>query len=239
MDNIESIRKAAKQGDAEAQYRLGIWYYDGWGTGYSEIDRNRAEAIKWFRKAAEQGLADAQFILGVWYDLGGDDLGGDIEEDAHEAAKWLLQAAIQGHKLAKLYLGPGGYEFKDAWDLCRLDGVQWDDYKKFLCFLGECFLKPNTKNDENDLTREANFSLCRIEDMIGFQKIKEEAQKFEEEAQKFEKQAQKQTERCNFAMVLCGILLVLGFFIIGMMQPWGAIVLWGFLALVFWRLVKS
>ena len=101
-------------------------------------------------------------------------------------------------------------------------------------------MKPNTKNDENDLTMEANFSLCRIEDMIGFQKIKEEAQKFEEEAQKFEKQAQKQTERCNFAMVLCGILLVLGFFImlISRMHPWGAIVLWGFLAILFWTLIK-
>ena len=145
MDNIKDIREAAEQGDAEAQYRLGIWYYNGGETPYSEIDRYRAEAIKWFRKAAEQGHADAQFILGVWYDLGGDDLGGDIEEDAHEAAKWLLQAAMQGHERAKLYLGPGGYEFKDAWEGCCVDGVQWDDYEKFLSFLGECFFETQHK----------------------------------------------------------------------------------------------
>ncbi|WP_419636494.1 tetratricopeptide repeat protein, partial [Thiolapillus sp.] len=40
----------AKQGDARAQYALGVLYDNGQGVG-----QNFKEAMKWFRKAAEQG----------------------------------------------------------------------------------------------------------------------------------------------------------------------------------------
>ena len=43
-------RKAAEQGNAEAQYRLGRFYERGWG-----VVKDEAEAMKWYRKAAEQG----------------------------------------------------------------------------------------------------------------------------------------------------------------------------------------
>jgi uncharacterized protein len=55
----------AEQGDANAQFKLGLMYYNGEG-----VPEDDAEAVKWYRKAAEQGLAGAQFNLGVMYAYG-------------------------------------------------------------------------------------------------------------------------------------------------------------------------
>jgi TPR repeat protein len=60
-------KKAAKQGHAEAQYNLGIMYYNGRG-----VDVNYKKAIEWYEKAAEQGLLNAQSNLGVMYQNGQD-----------------------------------------------------------------------------------------------------------------------------------------------------------------------
>ena len=54
--------KAAEQGYASAQYRLGLMYDNGWG-----VPKDSVTAVKWFRKAAEQGHADAQWRLGMSY----------------------------------------------------------------------------------------------------------------------------------------------------------------------------
>ena len=52
---VKWFRKAAEQGLAPAQFRLGCLYDDGKG-----VEKDRQEAIKWWRKAAKQGNADAQ-----------------------------------------------------------------------------------------------------------------------------------------------------------------------------------
>ena len=62
---VEQYRSAAEQGDAEAQFALGVCHYVGQGVGQSY-----QEAAKWYRKAAEQGLAKAQHNLGVCYENG-------------------------------------------------------------------------------------------------------------------------------------------------------------------------
>ena len=80
-------RKAAEQGLAEAQYKLGLKYENGWG-----VPINHAEAVKWLSLAAEQGLAEAQFNLALKYDEGY----GVPENDA-EAVKWYRKAAEQRH----------------------------------------------------------------------------------------------------------------------------------------------
>ncbi len=49
----------AEQGNAGAQFNLGVMYYKGRG-----VPQDYAEAVKWYRKAAEQGNAGAQFNLG-------------------------------------------------------------------------------------------------------------------------------------------------------------------------------
>src|SRR3984957_7590530 len=53
---MQLLRPLAEQGDAAAQYDLGIMYYAGQG-----VARNAAEAVRWFGKAAEQGDLNAQY----------------------------------------------------------------------------------------------------------------------------------------------------------------------------------
>ena len=47
-DPIETLRKAAEQGDADAQYDFGMLYANGKGG----VPEDHAEAFKWFHKAA-------------------------------------------------------------------------------------------------------------------------------------------------------------------------------------------
>jgi len=54
-------RPLAEQGNADAQFNLGVGYKKGEG-----VPQDYAEAVKWYRLAAEQG-AKAQFNLGVGY----------------------------------------------------------------------------------------------------------------------------------------------------------------------------
>ena len=56
---LQEWRPLAEQGDAVAQYNLGLIYADGEG-----VLKDDAEAVKWFRKAAEQGVALAQHNVG-------------------------------------------------------------------------------------------------------------------------------------------------------------------------------
>lgn len=55
----------AKQGDAQAQYKLGLDYTNGFG-----VTQNYATATDWFLKAAQQGQIDAQFMVAVAYASG-------------------------------------------------------------------------------------------------------------------------------------------------------------------------
>lgn len=57
-DPLADIRKAAEQGDVDAQYRLGDAYYYG-----QRVEKDLVESVKWYRKAAEQGCALAQSRL--------------------------------------------------------------------------------------------------------------------------------------------------------------------------------
>ncbi|NLN92153.1 MAG: sel1 repeat family protein [Candidatus Hydrogenedens sp.] len=88
--DIEVLKKSAEAGDSQAQYNLAISYYRGQG-----VEKDKAEAVRWFRKAAEQGHSKAQFVL-AWCYCQGD----GIEEDEEEASKWLIKAANQRNETA-------------------------------------------------------------------------------------------------------------------------------------------
>ena len=105
-------KKAAKKGNAAAQYNLGVMYYNGRGVVQSD-----QEAFKWFKKAADQGDADAQFCLGVMYRNGK----GVVQSD-QEAVKWYRQAANQGLANAQHNLG---------WMYANGQGVVQSDQEAF------------------------------------------------------------------------------------------------------------
>ncbi len=93
-NDIEEWRNRAEQGDAEAQYKLGISYRDGKG-----VLRNLNNALSWWTKSAEQGYARAQYELGLYYHYNDDD------KDYEKSAEWYRKAAEQGLDTAQYLLG--------------------------------------------------------------------------------------------------------------------------------------
>ncbi len=55
---VRWYRLAADQGNAGAQYNLGLCYENGWG-----VTQSLEEAARWYRKAAEQGYEKAKEAL--------------------------------------------------------------------------------------------------------------------------------------------------------------------------------
>ncbi|WP_041770125.1 tetratricopeptide repeat protein [Metapseudomonas resinovorans] len=56
---VSACQQAAKAGDAEAQYELGEFFYDGKRT-----PRDLPQALQWFEQASLKGHAQAQLRLG-------------------------------------------------------------------------------------------------------------------------------------------------------------------------------
>ncbi len=115
--NIDELKKAAEQGDAQAQCNLGNCYALGKG-----VEKNLREAVKWYRKAAEQGDALAQCNLGACYDLGY-----GVEKNLSEAVKWYRKAAEQGNAPAQYNLGIC-YDFGKGVEKNPTEAVKW--YRK-------------------------------------------------------------------------------------------------------------
>ena len=93
--SFKEFKPLAEQGNALAQYNLGIMYSKGRG-----VPQDYVEAFRWHKKAAEQGFAPAQYNLGnMYYD------GRGVPQDYVEAVKWHKKAAQQGNASAQNNLG--------------------------------------------------------------------------------------------------------------------------------------
>ena len=105
--NLEQLRKAAEEGDVDAQVQLGRIYCEG--TGVDRRDCSQAEF--WFRKAVDQGSRDAEFHLAVM--LADDRYG----ENLRTAEEIFRKYAEQGDADAQFCLGlllERGYEREAA-----------------------------------------------------------------------------------------------------------------------------
>lgn len=83
---------AANNGNAKAQYYLGLCYSQGDGVS---VDKKKA--FEWFSKSANRAYAPAQYNLGCYYY---DGIGG-APKDRSLARKWFEKAADQGDEDAK------------------------------------------------------------------------------------------------------------------------------------------
>lgn len=138
-DEFEAVkwyRKAAEQGHAAAQCKLGDCHY--WGRGVAE---DEAEAVNWWRKAAEQGHAIAQCRLGDCYTEGR-----GVMKDAEEAANWYRLSGEQGNVNAQICLGTC-YANGNGVAQDKAESVKWwlkaaeQGSSDALCRLGVCYLK--------------------------------------------------------------------------------------------------
>jgi TPR repeat protein len=89
------LRPLALEGNADAQFKVGVMYDQGWG-----VPQDYAQALVWFREAAQQGNVGAEFNLGVMYATGR-----GVARDETEAALWYYNAAEQGNAAAQINLG--------------------------------------------------------------------------------------------------------------------------------------
>jgi uncharacterized protein len=85
----------AADGDAEAQYRMGMMARFGWG-----MDKDSAAAVRWLSEAARRNQPQAQAELGTMYRLGR-----GVPEDPKRAAQLLTAAASAGVGIAQLSIG--------------------------------------------------------------------------------------------------------------------------------------
>lgn len=116
------LRKAADQGDAKAQYSLGLMFENGRVDDpsktvleraleqYGTVQQDYPQAVAWYRKAAKQGHAEAQFKLGLIYNKGRGVpkdyfQGKGVHKDYAQAVVWYSKAAEQGHAVAQNNLG--------------------------------------------------------------------------------------------------------------------------------------
>jgi hypothetical protein len=94
-DEVKQYRLAAEEGNADAQFNLGLCYRRGEG-----VEQNDIEAFRLFQLAAEEGGALAQCNLGSSYYLGQ-----GVEKNEDEAVRWFELAAEQGLAHAQHNLG--------------------------------------------------------------------------------------------------------------------------------------
>ena len=93
--NLKTTRARADEGDADAQFLVGLRCCAVEGEGQDFV-----QAAQWYRKAAEQNHPVAQFNLGVMFARGQ----GVIQDDA-TAVMWTLRAANAGDAGAQHSLG--------------------------------------------------------------------------------------------------------------------------------------
>ena len=91
VPDLEEVRVLAEQGDAIAQYNLGLMSASGRGVPEDDV-----EAVRWYRLAADQGYATAQYNLGNRYANGE-----GVPEDDLLAYMWWNLAAAQGNETAQ------------------------------------------------------------------------------------------------------------------------------------------
>jgi len=96
MTKTKLLISAAEGGDAQAQYELGHNYQ----YGYSGVEENGAEAVKWFKLAAAQGYVRAMRELGWIYQNGW-----KVPRNDTEAAKWYRLGAERGDAESQRELG--------------------------------------------------------------------------------------------------------------------------------------
>ena len=89
--SLAELRKLADQGDAEAQWQMGVRFHNAEGVPHDD-----AQAMQWFQRAAEQGHVTAQSALGAYYFAAR-----GVPKDLSKAYFWSVIAMAQGDEISK------------------------------------------------------------------------------------------------------------------------------------------
>ena len=94
-ERIDTIRNRAEQDKTEFVYLYGLCYENGWG-----VEKNVAQAYKWYSKAAEKEFPAACNALGNFYRMGN-----GVKVDLNKAFEWYKKGANGKDDQAMLNLG--------------------------------------------------------------------------------------------------------------------------------------
>jgi hypothetical protein len=89
--SLPDLRKLADQGDADAQWQMGVRYHNG-----EDVPRDDVQAMQWFQRAAEQGHVTAQGALGAYYFAAR-----GVPKDLSKAYFWSVIAMARGDEISK------------------------------------------------------------------------------------------------------------------------------------------
>ena len=140
---LEKLKTLAEGGDVNAQFALGVRYYNGNG-----VPKDFDEAVKWYKKVAYSGNVQAQIMMGLCYEKGH-----GVEKDYTQACSWYRKAADQGDSNAQLLFGSylnrqkrGRIDEQEAVELFRKSAQQGNPNAQLL--LSKCyFLGEGTDKD--------------------------------------------------------------------------------------------
>lgn len=116
-DALVACQLAAQNGDPQAEYELGEFYYDG-----SRTPRDLTQALGWFERASLQGHAQAQYRLGMMFYRG----------------EGVPKNNIQAYIVLKMAAVNGSDEAMDSADLVSA-GMRREELEIATQVLGEIF----------------------------------------------------------------------------------------------------
>ena len=142
---VSAFGKAAANGNAEAQRRLGFMYYHGEG-----VPQDSKRAVALFAKAAGAGDIQSASNLGKMYEFG---MG--VGQDDGRAASWFRKAAELGDPASQFRLSVMYYQGQGVardrveaakwWTLAMSQGREWAER-----------FRPSVESAEGKLTPEEN-----------------------------------------------------------------------------------
>jgi len=91
-DSLDALRSLADNGDASAQFALGIRYATG-----DQVKQDHTQAARWFMLAADRGEVKAQSVLAAYY---WDGTG--VQKDLSKAYFWAILARAGGDEASKI-----------------------------------------------------------------------------------------------------------------------------------------
>ena len=94
QEQLPKVREMAEAGNAEAQYRMGLFALIG-----KVVPQSTNEAVRWWRKAADQNNLAAEHELGVIYFDGK-----IVPQDEAGGLRWLRKVAEQGENASGDFL---------------------------------------------------------------------------------------------------------------------------------------
>jgi GAF domain/Sel1 repeat/PilZ domain len=113
---LTDLRRLADLGNPDAEWQLGVRYHNGYG-----VEKDDAQAMRWFQRAAEQGHVNAQAALGAYYWAGR-----GVPQDLTKAYFWSAVAFAQGDENSKARLeGMTAQMTREQLSAARQEAAMW------------------------------------------------------------------------------------------------------------------